>query len=645
MTTSPPDDRQTCPHCDKEVDPLRAPAVSIVDGRITHFCSPACRENHLRRSPELPAASVQVEPALAEETEPTPAQEPPAVAHRTSEAAQQYRSLLLKKQAFQVAALTAFLLAALVLPRFFDGLQIVALIGIEAFVLLVYGTLRERRLGAARMSEAAAVPLAAATVLLCPVFGTDPYLASSAAASLLLARGIGRLLELFGRKRSGVLATIEGSSHTAIPSSWRDNSSMAAKIRRVLIVLEWARYPAAALVGFTVFLIYSGSVTEALLSGATALVALSPRALRMATGDAHLAAALAASRIGVLIRDAHIVDQVAGAKIVLFMTKQALVEEHINIVDWYVADDVDEKPFLTALASIEAKAEGRIASAILEFTRAKGASEIPIEDIEVRAGLGIVGNTPSGRTICGSRSLFLGEGLSTALFEERAKTIEASGRRALFASVDGRVVSVFGAEETPVSNAQQVTQQLQLTEVEPVMLTSAEVSSAQALGSRLGIENVYFEIPEDDVGRILGEISATGANAVLVGHGPVFEENLRAAAAAVAIGGSDQTQAGVDARKLDVDIVPWIVKNARLARRSTEINLVAGQAATAVGLALSLGWFSPLVVTFAATLGFAAAALSTLNGPYPLIEQISDQIDSSLKKIKKTATRTWARIR
>ena len=63
---------------------------------------------------------------------------------------------------------------------------------------------------------------------------------------------------------------------------------MAARIRRVALVLEWARYPAAGLVGLGVFLAYNHSMINALLAGATALTALGPRALRMVTGDAGI---------------------------------------------------------------------------------------------------------------------------------------------------------------------------------------------------------------------------------------------------------------------------------------------------------------------------------------------------------------------
>jgi cation transport ATPase len=506
-------------------------------------------------------------------------------------------------------------------------------------VVMGLSAIRERSYGPGRIAETFTPPLAAVLILLCSFFGVDPRLAAMTASALLLAQAIGQLLELLGRRRSGVLATVEGRHPLSVSSSWRDNSSIAAKIRKVALVFEWARYPTAGLVGLGVFFFYSESVSEALLSGATALVALSPRTLRMATGDAHLAAALAALKRGASIRDAHVIDQIASSRIVLYLTGRALVEAKLLIVDWNPAEDADEEKVLSALGTIQAKADGPIAAAIQEFLEAKGSATAPIEKIEIRKGMGIIGDTTFGRTICGSRQLLLTEQVSTAELEPQAKTIETSGRRALFVAVDGKTAAVFGVEETPIQDTEASNHQLKSMGMEPVMLTSAEVDAAQALGMRLGIENVRFETPENALGTVLGQMRDCGDNAILVGHGAAFEENIRSATATLAIGGSASTQAGVNAQGEDFGFIPWIVKTAKRTKRSIEINTAAATGAAIIGLALSLGWFSPLVVIFAATLGFAAAALSTLNGPYPLIERIFGRIDTVTKKLKKFSIR------
>ena len=85
-----------------------------------------------------------------------------------------------------------------------------------------------------------------------------------------------------------------------------------------------------------------------------------------------------------------------------------------------------------------------------------------------------------------------------------------------------------------------------------------------------------------------------------------------------------------------------MVRTAKHTKRSIEINTVAATGVAIIGLALSLGWFSPVIVVFTAALSFAAAAISTLNGPYPLIERLFERIDAMTKKIKKFSFRKAA---
>jgi cation transport ATPase len=635
---------RTCPHCGKGLDPLRAPAVTVIGGQIVHFCSPDCRENHLQRTKEPEAAADHSEPTPtpAPATEPdsgsTPAQShTKELAHKKKPAktdSKKQRSQSLKRQLQKAAMLAAFFIATAFAPRWWNGLFPVVIAAIGVIGVVALSAIRERGFGSSRIAEAFTPALAAMLVLLCSFFDVDPRLAAMTASSLLLAQSVGQLLELLGRRRSGVLATVEGYHPLPVSRSWRNNSAIAAKIRKIALILKWARYPVAALIGLGVFIFYSQSVSEALVSGATALLALSPRTLRMTTGDAHLAAALAALKRGASIRDAHVIDQLASSRVVLYLTGRALIASERVIVDWKPADDADEKSVLSALGTVQAKTDGPIALAIQEFVQSRGGVVAPIEAIEVRKGMGIIGDTTFGQTICGSRQLLLAEGISTAELESQAKTIETSGRRALFVALDGQTVAVFGVEETPVKNTETSNHQLKSMGMEPVMVTTAEVDAAHALGIRLGIENVHCETPESGIGAVLGNIRDCGDNAILVGHGTAFEEHIRSAAATLAIGGSEPTQAGVNAQGNDFDFIPWIIKTAKRTKRSIEINIAAAIGATIIGLALSTGWFSPLVVTFAATLGFAAAALSTLNGPYPVIERAFDRINRVTKKMK-----------
>ena len=115
------------------------------------------------------------------------------------------------------------------------------------------------------------------------------------------------------------------------------------------------------------YFLSSGTPSDALLAGATALLALNPRTLRMATGDAHLGAALRAIEKDMLVRDAHAVDSLAETRVVLFIAKRSLIKDKKTIVDWQTSKSIEEQTALDALYAAEANATGAIAAAIREF--------------------------------------------------------------------------------------------------------------------------------------------------------------------------------------------------------------------------------------------------------------------------------------
>ncbi len=649
MAQTQSDEVRHCPQCGEEVDPLRARAVSVVDGRITHFCSAECREKLLRPKQAVPQRApdtAETPPAAATEEQPLPDQQQDAA---TVTAGPRFQhpsafkltgSRLFKRQLIQLGCFAGVSATAMLIPPLWGGWLPMAIVGLEALALLVLMYIEQGPGNlAVRLAGAAAVPVAATALLLSTWFSHETAIGVVAAAGLLVAERFFRLLELLGRFRSGVLATVEGVEQSTLSSSWRDNSAMAAVLRRVSLVLEWARYLGAIAIAAAILFWQLGTLSQALLGASMVLLILSPRTLRMVTGDAHLSMAIASTHRDVIIRDAHVVDRLANVRAVVFMQKRVLVAETVTVVDWVTVDGADENKILAALKVVQAKVDGPIARGFAEFVRRRELIPLQANEVTVHQGQGVSGATDAGLIRCGSRRLLLENGISTAVLEPQAGQTERTGRRAIFVALDDELVAVFGVEEQPIEGAKEMVQALSRRGLEPVLLTSAEVDAATTLGNRLGIENVRFETAEADLGQVLRQISDCGDNALLIGHGPAFEEHVRSAAAALAIGGAEPSQAGVDARQNRLNVVPWIVKSAQGAQRSARVNLIAVCTLVLVGVALALSWLSPWVAITVGCSSFLIAASSTLNGPYHLLENVGYWGKSVGRRLKKQLKR------
>lgn len=648
MTDTPTTIEGRCPRCQAPVDPLRAGAVSIVAGRIVHYCSSACREAHLRRerAAEAPSGGSAEETAQTEGVA-EPGDEAEAFSAEGVDEARRGHPPVggssrsgLKMAVPYLVELGLILCAGVavsIVPE--SPLRSMLVPAIAALVIAAgigSGIFRERRSGAARMAESVAVPLAAAALVGVSLLEGGGRLLPGLALALLVIERFGRVFELLGRFRSGVLDVIRGAPPALLASEWRDNSAAAAIVRRITIFLEWARLPLAAGAGFLVWFTGAGTLAGAILAGATTLMAINPRALRMGTGDAHLTVALQAARRGVVIRDAHAVHRLASTRIVLFMAKRSLLLPGVKVVDWQVLDDKDPARIAEALMEAQSRAQGRFAEGIVEFLESMGISRHRETDVEVEVveGQGIRAMTSRGGLVCGTRGIIMGEGISTARREPWAAQVEKTGRRAFFVALDGELAAVFGVEEEPVPQAHDVMRKLALMGFDPAMTTTAEVDATIAIGARMGIDNVRFESSEASLDSVLSEIASTGERVLLVGHGRAFEESVRTATAAMSLGSGDHSMAGVDARGRDLGAVVEILSFARSARSSVVANLTVAVVSLGIGLGLATNWYYGQTVVLAGALGFISCAFSAFNGPYLMLGKIS-------ASVRRVAMRVW----
>jgi cation transport ATPase len=631
-----------CPQCGKPIDPLRAPAVSVLDGRMTYFCSSTCRQKHLNRSELSEIEEKDMGRSASEEPPPSPREETslePALLVPPEGTGSLYRSKLLVHQMAQTAVFVAIAVAVFLVPALLDDYFRLALAGLGILLHAGIAVRREHHSSVIRVLNALSSAVASTSVLASALFGLSFRTAAVGASLLLVIESLGHLLELVSRHRSGILMAVEGGHELSLPSSWRDNSKMASDIQTAGSVIQWGRYPAAAIVGLAAFVISKNDPMSALLAGAAALLAIDPRPLRMATGDAHLRASLLASTRGIGIRDAFVLGEMARADVALFVAGRSIEGKALSVVDWKLAEGADESDVLDALHAMELNAEGRVAAAVSRYTRSRKARASSPVSVEKQAHRGIKSDTPWGTILCGSRRLLLENGVPTALMEPHAATIEASGRQAVFMAMAGRLAAVFGIEAPIAPEVEEMTLKLQQMGVTPQLLTSADVQAGTALGGRLGFETVHFDTPEEQMGEVLEQLRESGNRVVLIGHGAAFEENLRSAQAAIAVLGAEPTQAGVDARRARLADIPWLVEIVRRADRSARVHLVTAMGSALAGLGFALTWFAPGIALTTAVMTTLAALSCTLNAPFPLLNRLTRAALLPLRQLLKLSAR------
>ncbi|MBN2529437.1 MAG: HAD family hydrolase [Deltaproteobacteria bacterium] len=663
MGTSEKDNLKQCPFCSSEVDPLRAAAVSIVDGRIAYFCSNACRETYLQRDENSPPADLDISEDEDVVNDSRSSQfesetEPRAIAKISETVVDAgdtgaFRKVfstpssvweLLKTSFLLLHVVEAALLLILILLNFILAHQlakdlVVQIVSGGAIVFsLGFGIWRDRKNGNAAVLNSIAFPLAAFMMLSVSRFNRELVdIMALAAPGVLLVKSLGRVAEAISRYQSGVLAMILNQNPSA---AWRDNSAMALTVRKVAMVLDWARIPFGLLTGGGLFFWGGISLPSALMTTAIILIVLEPRLLRMATGDAHLKVAMLVRQMAGNIRDANAVAHLGQSRTVVMKSNGVLVLPDVRVVDWRWQEGVPStNHVLSALLTAQSPHRNRYARAIAQYCRQQGARETECGAVEMRAGKGICADTAYGKIHCGSRQYLLECGISTAEADDFAHNLEQSGRRALFVVLNERLAAVFGIDEQICSGAENAVQRMALAGCEPVMISSADVDSATAFGERLGIEHVLFEKTEADYESVLAQFREADTPVIFVGSGRVFEENVRNAACAVNLGGDSKTMtlADVDLRDRTLGDVVQVLEWSKAARRSVRMNLFATLFLFGPGICFAFGWNTPTMTIGLAIAGSAISIGSTFTGPYPTVHKLLSTVRLLLDKVAQLA--------
>lgn len=643
MATSETENK-ICPCCAEEVDPLRAAAVSIVDGKIAYFCSSGCRETFLHRDMP-PSDSGTIDEAVGERPEAGESEN--SFASATAASRSPGRAVItrsVKSPEFELSGSTprrsplwmhfiemSLLLGALAviaLARYggYPILTIFISTGASIALSLGIGIFRERRNGAVTIVNSLAYPVTSLMLLGSGYFDRSSlFFSACVATGILLIRSTGRILETAVRHHNGVLDVLTGVSPLLKSSDWRDNSKIALRLRKSAMFIEWARIPVGLASGGALYLGRNASIVDALMTAAVFIVVLEPRLLRMVTGDAHLKSAIFVRQLGGRIRDANAIGQLGEAKVALMDASYLLTGRDVRVVDWRQISGTNNEQILKGLYAAESSVANRFSRAIVAFCRESGVKSVESAKAELSEGKGISAVTAFGRLHCGSRMFMLENGISTGEGEEHAHSIEESGRRALFVALDHSLVAAFGIDEQIRPGVEAAVKRMSFMGIEPVMLTSAEREAAQAMGRRLGIDHVLPECSEDRFESLLNEYKTAHVAVIFMGQGSGFEENVRHAACSVAVGDDSDavSLADVDMRKHTLSEFVSVMEWAIAARRSIRISLFLTLLLYGVGICFAAGWYSYLMVVILAGVATLIAFGNTLSGPWPAIQNIS----------------------
>ncbi|MHB8879870.1 MAG: heavy metal translocating P-type ATPase [Thermodesulfovibrionales bacterium] len=350
----------------------------------------------------------------------------------------------------------------------------------------------------------------------------------------------------------------------------------------------------------------------ALVNAVAVLIIACPCALGLATPMSIMVAMGKGATGGVLFKNAEAIEVMKAVDTLVTDKTGTLTEGKPKLVSVLAAVGFDERTLLYVAASIEMGSEHPLAAAIVSGAKEKDILPSKVESFESNTGRGVTGMLDGRKIALGNLKLLDELGIAPGELPDKAESMRKEGQTAMFVAVDGKVAGILGVADPIKTTTAEAIEKLHKEGIRVVMLTGDSKTTAEAVGKKLGIDEVIAEVLPDQKAEIIKRLQSGGKIIAMAGDGINDAPALAQAHVGIAMGtGTDvaMQSAGVTLVKGDLRGIVRARKLSRATMRNIKQNLFFAFAYNSLGIPIAAGVLYPFTGMLLSPM-FAAAAMS-----------------------------------
>ena len=311
-----------------------------------------------------------------------------------------------------------------------------------------------------------------------------------------------------------------------------------------------------ALVTFIVWMILGKSIGFSIARAISVLVISCPCALGLATPVAIMVGNGMGAKHGILFKTSESLE-VTGSIDIIALDKTGTITKGTPVVTDVVPYKIEKDVLLNYASSLEMKSEHPLGKAITDDYQ--GNEEV--EDFKILPGHGLRGLI-HGKEVLGGSIKMMEQHIPEDV-KLQAKTMAKEGKTPLFFSYDNYYLGMICVADTMKEDSPQAIKEMQNMGIQVVMLTGDNKETAQAIGSKAGVDEVIAGVLPDGKESVIRDLQKTGKVA-MVGDGINDAPALTRADIGIAIG------AGTD---IAIDAADVVLMNSKLTDVTAAIRL------------------------------------------------------------------------
>lgn len=374
-----------------------------------------------------------------------------------------------------------------------------------------------------------------------------------------------------------------------------------------------------AVLAFAAWIIFGPppGVAHGLVAAVAVLIIACPCALGLATPMSIMVGIGKGARSGILVRNAEALQRLEKIDTLVVDKTGTLTYGKPSVEKIIVAEGFASDEVLRVSAGVERASEHPLAQAIVAAARERQVVIPEVSDFSAQAGSGALGTVAGRRVVLGTAKLLQEKGVDAEALSAQAENLRQDGATALYVAIDGRLAAVISIADQVKDSTQGALETLRKSGIRIVMLTGDNLTTAEAVARKLGIDEVEADLLPEQKAIAVQRLRREGRIVAMAGDGVNDAPALAAADVGVAMGpGADVAieSAGITLLKGDLTGIVRARHLSRATMGNIRENLIFAFVYNAAGVPIAAGVLYPVFgILLSPIIAAAAMALSSLS--------------------------------
>ena len=360
-----------------------------------------------------------------------------------------------------------------------------------------------------------------------------------------------------------------------------------------------------------------------LINAVSVLIIACPCALGLATPMSIMVATGRGATQGVLFRDAAAIENLRKVDTLVIDKTGTLTEGRPAFDRAVAATGFAVEEVLRLAASLDQGSEHPLAETIVRAAREKNMVLDKPENFDSGSGIGVKGQVGGKQLALGNTTLMQQTGVAVDAMLTQAEALRVEGASVMFLAVDGKLAGLLAVSDPVKASTPEALATLKAAGLRIVMATGDGLTTAKAIGKRLGIEEVHGEVKPGDKLTLIDQLQSEGRVVAMAGDGINDAPALAKADVGIAMG----TGTDVAMNSAQVTLVKGDLRGIAIARELSNAtvgnmkqNLMFAFVYNAIGIPIAAGvlypltgWLlSPMIAALAMSLSSASVIFNAL---------------------------------